>query len=81
VFAHGDVAWLGMAATLPEARGRGSQSAILARRIERAAELGCSVVATETGARTSDRPSGSYRNILRAGFEEAYLRPNFASPR
>ena len=26
-----------------------------------------------------DRPSASYRNILRAGFEEAYLRPNWRS--
>ena len=31
----------------------------------------------ETGERVPERPSASYRNILRAGFEEAYLRPNW----
>jgi GNAT superfamily N-acetyltransferase len=81
VFAGGELAWLGFAATLPEARGHGSQSAILARRIERATELGCALIVTETGARVEGRPSGSYRNLLRAGFEEAYLRPNYRSPR
>ena len=80
LFAHEDVAWFGFAATLPEARGRGSQSAILAHRIVRAAELGCETCVTETGERVPDRPSGSYRNILRAGFGEAYLRPNWRSP-
>jgi len=35
---------------------------------------------TETCERTEDRPSASYRNILRAGFAECYLRPNFVSP-
>ncbi len=27
-----------------------------------------------------DRPSNSYRNILHAGFEVAYVRPNHVSP-
>jgi GNAT superfamily N-acetyltransferase len=76
----GDTGWLSFGATLPEARGRGSQSAILAYRIHRAAELGCTVLITETGERTGDRPSALYRNILRAGFEEVYLRPNFRAP-
>jgi hypothetical protein len=31
----------------------------------------------ETGERTEGRPSGSYRNIRRAGFVEARLRPNW----
>jgi hypothetical protein len=35
----------------------------------------------ETGERVPDRPSASYRNILKAGFEEAYLRPNWQRPR
>ncbi len=78
---HGDVGWLGMAATLPSQRSRGAQNAILAARIARAGECGCSTVVTETGERVEGRPSNSYRNILRAGFEEAYLRPNYASPR
>jgi hypothetical protein len=43
---------------------------LLAVRIRTAAELGCDVVITETGERRGDRPSNSYRNILRAGFTE-----------
>ncbi len=80
LFVDAEAGWLGIAATLPRARGRGSQTAILARRIERAAELGCSLVVTETGERRPDRASGSYRNIRRAGFEERYLRPNYRAP-
>jgi hypothetical protein len=37
-------------------------------------------VVTETGAVEQGRPSGSYRNILRAGFERAYVRANLAAP-
>jgi hypothetical protein len=78
---HGGVAWLGMGATVPAHRGLGAQNAILAARIARAGELGCETVVTETGERIEGRPSGSYRNILRAGFEEEYLRPNYVSRR
>jgi hypothetical protein len=28
----------------------------------------------------ADRPSGSYSNITRYGFSEAYVRPNLVSP-
>ena len=35
---------------------------------------------TETGERVVGRPSNSYRNILRAGFRPAYVRPNLVSP-
>lgn len=73
----GGVAEFGIAATSESARGRGCQSALLRRRIADAAAAGCRVLFVETGERTADRPSGSYRNILRAGFEEAYLRPNW----
>jgi len=67
----------GVAATLEAARGRGCQTALLHRRICDAAEAGCHTLFVETGERVSDRPSASYRNILKAGFEEAYLRPNW----
>lgn len=73
----GGVAEFGIAATLEPARGRGCQLALLHRRILDAAEAGCELLFVETGERVADRPSGSYRNILRAGFEEAYLRPNW----
>ncbi|HEV2790092.1 MAG TPA: GNAT family N-acetyltransferase [Solirubrobacterales bacterium] len=75
------IAELGVAATLEGARGRGCQTALLHRRIRDAAEAGCHTLFVETGERVPDRPSASYRNILRAGFEEAYLRPNWQRPR
>lgn len=71
------VAEFGVAATLDQARGRGCQTALLHRRIRDAAEADCHTLFVETGERVPDRPSASYRNILKAGFEEAYLRPNW----
>ena len=71
------VAEFGIAATLEPARGRGCQLALLHRRILDAREAGCRTLFVETGERTPGRPSASYRNILRAGFAEAYLRPNW----
>lgn len=72
--------WCGVAATVPEARGRGAQNALFAARLRLAAELGCTAVYTETGERVEARPEASYRNILRNGFRELYLRPNWLSP-
>jgi GNAT superfamily N-acetyltransferase len=77
LYVDGGAAWLGAAGTRPQFRGRGGQGAILAARLGAAKRLGAEIVATETGERVDDRPSGSYRNILRAGFTEAYLRPNY----
>jgi GNAT superfamily N-acetyltransferase len=71
------VGYLGFAATLPEHRGKGAQSALLARRIDHARERGCDLVVTETGERRDGLPSDSYRNILRAGFEEVAVRANW----
>jgi GNAT superfamily N-acetyltransferase len=76
----GPIAEFGIAATLPEARGRGCQQGLLRRRILDAGAAGCSTLFVETGERVADRPSGSYRNILRVGFAEAYLRPNWVRP-
>lgn len=73
----GRVAELGIGATLESARRRGCQLALLHRRITDAAAAGCTTLLVETGERVPGRPSSSYRNILRAGFEEAYLRPNW----
>ena len=77
MFIHNGIAEFGIAATLEPARGRGSQMALLHRRISDAAAAGCHTLFVETGEQTPDRPSASYRNILRAGFEEAYPRPNW----
>jgi GNAT superfamily N-acetyltransferase len=80
IHVSGDIAWLGFAATKPEHRRKGGQNAILAARLERARELGVATVVTETGVMQDGRPSNSYRNILRGGFEEAYVRENYLSP-
>ena len=77
VFIAEGVGYLGFAATLPEHRGKGGQNALLAARIRHAREAGCDVVVTETGERRDDRPSSSYRNILRAGFTEVALTANW----
>jgi GNAT superfamily N-acetyltransferase len=77
---HEGIAEFGIAATLEPARGRGCQLALLHRRILDAADAGCHTLFVETGERVPDRPSASYKNILRAGFEEAYLRPNWCKP-
>jgi GNAT superfamily N-acetyltransferase len=78
---EGGEAEFGLAATLERARGRGCQLALLRRRIQDGIAAGCRTLFVETGERVPDRPSGSYRNILRAGFVEAYLRPNWQRPR
>ena len=80
LFVDGTTGWLGMGATAPDHRRKGAQGAILAARIAAAAEAGCDVVSTETGAVEEDRPSNSYRNILRSGFTETYERPNLRNP-
>ncbi len=75
------IAELGIGATLEHARRRGCQLALLRRRIVDAGDCGCRTLFVETGERAEGRPAGSYRNILRAGFEEGYRRPNWRPPR
>jgi GNAT superfamily N-acetyltransferase len=77
LFVAGKVGWTGIGATVPEHRGKGGQSALLAARIRAAAEAGCEVVVTETGEPVDGLPNGSYRNIVRAGFEPVYVRANY----
>lgn len=77
VFVTDSTGYLGLAGTLPEHRGQGAQSALMAARIRRARDVGCDLVVTETGERREDRPSNSYRNILRAGFTEVAVTANW----
>lgn len=80
MFVDGGIAQFGIAATLEAARGRDCQLGMLRRRILDAASAGCHTLFVETGELAEDRPAGSYRNILRAGFREAYVRPNWQEP-
>jgi GNAT superfamily N-acetyltransferase len=75
VYTAGDMAWMGRAATLVEHRRRGAHTALIAARIKRAAELGAKWIVCETLEPKPRRPGGSYRNLLKLGFEPAYLRP------
>jgi hypothetical protein len=77
LFVHGEVGWCGFAGTLLGDRGRGAQSALLARRVRDAAVRGCRWVTAETMADTPERPSASFRNMRRMGFDVAYLRTNY----
>ena len=79
LYVDGRFAWLGMAATRPSHRRRGAQVAVLLARIEAARALGADALYTETGAADAEGPGPSYRNSLRAGFRESYLRPNWRS--
>ena len=80
MFVSGDTAWLGLASTMPGHRGRGVQSALLASRVREARRRGVRTLVSETGERRPGFPETSYRNLLRAGFEEVYVRPNLLSP-
>lgn len=77
LYVEGGIGQFGIAATMEAARGRGCQLALLRHRILEAAAAGCETLFVETGELAEGRPSGSYRNILRAGFAEAYVRPNW----
>lgn len=81
LFVRQNVGWLDWAATAPDYRRQGSQSALLAARIRHAAELGCEVLYATTGEEVPGDEQHSYKNLLKAGFEEYYLRENYALPR
>ncbi len=73
-FVQDGVAWLGWDATLPTARGRGVQSALIAQRLADASESGCEHATSETAVSTQARPDASFRNYRRLGFKAAYER-------
>ncbi len=73
----GEVGGLYSGATLPAYRRRGAQGAIMAQRIRDGLDLGCRWFSTETDAETQQSPNPSYHNMLRTGFELAYLRSDY----
>lgn len=74
---HGEGAWFGFAATRPEFRGRGAQTALIARRIAEARTAGARWCVTETAADTPEKPNPSTHNMRRMGFADAYERVNW----
>ena len=77
LFLREDIASLAFAATLPEARRLGAQSALINRRINDAAEAGCRWIISETAEEKPDKPVTSFRNLQKTGFRAGYLRPNY----
>ena len=73
----GDLAWIDFAATMEGTRGMGAQSALVARRIRDAAELGCKGFVVETAEPTPSHEAPSYTNLLKFGFEVRYVRANY----
>lgn len=65
----GDLGYLANASTLPESRGRGVQTALIARRIADAAAAGCESVCSSAAF-----GSQSQRNLQRAGLQLAYTK-------
>lgn len=77
MFVAGERAWLGIGAVQADARRRGGQSALLARRLADGIERGVRLFATETGKPLAGEPHPSFSNIQRAGFTIAYERANW----
>lgn len=77
LFINDGTASLAVAATLPNARGKGAQTLMIKRRLNDAFLKGCRYAVVETAKDTADKPSVSYRNVIKNGFKLAYHRPNF----
>ena len=77
LFVDGDAAEFAGAATLPGHRGRGAQSAFLARRIADATAAGCTTLSAETGKPAEGTRNPSLENMTRVGFEVLYDRVNW----
>lgn len=69
MFAHGEVAMLAGASTIPDGRSQGAQNALLHARLVHAAELGCTLAVM--GASPG---SQSQKNAQKNGFSIAYTR-------
>ena len=77
MYVNGEVGWLGFASTHKGYRRRGGQGATFARRIQDGLAFGCKWFVTETGEDTPKDPNPSFHNMLRSGFQMAYLRRNY----
>jgi len=69
--------YLDFGATHPDFRRRGGQTGVLNTRIKAALDAGCTSIVTMTGEAVPGDEQHSYRNIQKAGFDEAYLRENW----
>jgi hypothetical protein len=77
---HEGVAQLGPGNTLPHARGKGCNTAILRQRLIDAHTAGCHTVFAEVWDCDPENLSPAGRNFARAGFEQAYVVRNWQRP-
>ena len=77
---HEGVAQLGPGNTLPHARGRGCNTALLHQRLLDATRAGCHATFAEVWDHEPDQPSPAERIFLRAGFERGYAARNWQRP-
>lgn len=77
LFVHGPVGSLNSAATLPDHRGRGGQSALIGAGIVAARRSGCHWVTSETGLPADGAANPSLTNLERAGLRRLYARRNW----
>lgn len=77
---HEGVAQFGPGNTLDYARGRGCNTALLQRRLVDAIEAGCQTIFAEVWDCQPERFSTVGRNLVRAGFEQAYAVRNWQRP-
>ncbi|RZU10358.1 hypothetical protein EV645_6820 [Kribbella rubisoli] len=74
IFVNGECADMFGGATVPGARGRGAQSALLTARLRGALAAGCRWMVAETGAEAPGEHNTSLHNLQRAGFDRLYDR-------
>lgn len=77
LFVDGDVGYFAGAATRPQYRGQGVQTALIAHRVRVAESLGCRALYAETGVALPGKPNHSENNLLRLGFKLLTIRRNF----
>jgi hypothetical protein len=77
LFVHGSVGSLNSAATLPDHRDRGAQSALLTARALAATNAGCRRLVAETGLPVNGASNPSLNNMLRSGLRPLYSRQNW----
>ncbi len=75
LFVDGEAGELVSGATRPLYRGRGAQSALLARRVQDGLAAGCRWLLSETGKPAPGERNPSLDNLRRAGFDVIYDRP------
>jgi GNAT superfamily N-acetyltransferase len=78
---HDGVALLGFDATVPDARGRGCNQALLRQRLLAAFEAGCETIVAELPESDEEGMTAAVRNLYRAGFVPAYRSMNWQRPR